>query len=213
MCFKFKQYYFVFELKLFFKKNHKHFYNPTYFFFGSIELIKSYSYNYFPKSPYPPTIKYPIIINPNSPNPIHNRPLNGPNLRHQPLRHLTSSQLFSAAAAVRSGSQANIRMCSPTTSSGSLDERQLPSRWYTVLALPFPDQRLGRRDISTFGRGVYTSRAGFFSNPLWVEVHHDSGGGGSKDIGDEESESVRRRNRPSNCVGRTKASSQKSGEA
>jgi hypothetical protein len=42
----------------------------------------------------------------------------------------------------------------------------LPSRWYTVLALPFPDQKLGRRDISTFGRnGYYQSRAGFFSNP------------------------------------------------
>ena len=43
----------------------------------------------------------------------------------------------------------------------------LPSRWYTVLALPFPDQRLGRRDINTFGRGgpYYQSRAGFFSNP------------------------------------------------
>lgn len=59
-------------------------------------------------------------------------------------------------------------MCSPSYSSGAsvLDDRNMPSRWYTVLALPFPDQRLGRRDISTFGRGVYTSRAGFFSNPL-----------------------------------------------
>lgn len=48
----------------------------------------------------------------------------------------------------------------------------MPSRWYTVLALPFPDQRLGRRDIhssTTFGRtGFYPSRAGYFSNPsLW----------------------------------------------
>lgn len=42
----------------------------------------------------------------------------------------------------------------------------MPSRWYTVLALPFPDQKLGRRDINTFGRGCYSSRAGFFSNPL-----------------------------------------------
>lgn len=48
---------------------------------------------------------------------------------------------------------------------------QMPSRWYTVLALPFPDQKLGRRDINTFGRGVYTSRAGFFSNPLWSEEY------------------------------------------
>lgn len=40
------------------------------------------------------------------------------------------------------------------------------NRWYTVLALPFPDQRLGRRDINTFGQGgIYTSsRAGYFSN-------------------------------------------------
>lgn len=42
-----------------------------------------------------------------------------------------------------------------------------PSRWYTVLALPFPDQRVGRRDISTFGHaGIYPSRAGYFSNPI-----------------------------------------------
>lgn len=48
---------------------------------------------------------------------------------------------------------------------GSTADR-MPSRWYTVLALPFPDQRLGRRDINTFGQGgIYTSsRAGYFSN-------------------------------------------------
>lgn len=56
---------------------------------------------------------------------------------------------------------------SPNTSSNSnKTNTNVPSRWYTVLALPFPDQKLGRRDINTFGRGVYTSRAGFFSNPL-----------------------------------------------
>ena len=53
----------------------------------------------------------------------------------------------------------------------SLSQDHLPSRWYTVLALPFPDQKLARRDISTFGRhGFYQSRAGFFSEPsppLW----------------------------------------------
>lgn len=47
---------------------------------------------------------------------------------------------------------------------GNEDDR-LPSRWYTVLALPFPDQRLGRRDINTFGQGgIYKSRAGYFSS-------------------------------------------------
>ncbi|CRL04022.1 CLUMA_CG017140, isoform A [Clunio marinus] len=47
-----------------------------------------------------------------------------------------------------------------------LSQDHLPSRWYTVLALPFPDQKLARRDISTFGRhGFYQSRAGFFSEP------------------------------------------------
>lgn len=45
-------------------------------------------------------------------------------------------------------------------------DSHLPSRFYTVLALPFPDQKLARRDISTFGRnGFYQSRAGFFSEP------------------------------------------------
>lgn len=67
-------------------------------------------------------------------------------------------------------------MSSSTNNLKSLSDRHIssnnmPSRWYTVLALPFPDQKLGRRDINTFGRGVYTSRAGFFSNPLWVEAN------------------------------------------
>lgn len=48
----------------------------------------------------------------------------------------------------------------------TMSQDHLPSRWYTVLALPFPDQKLARRDISTFGRhGFYQSRAGFFSEP------------------------------------------------
>lgn len=65
----------------------------------------------------------------------------------------------------------------------SQSQNHLPSRWYTVLALPFPDQKLARRDISTFGRyGFYQSRAGFFSEqpspPLWLEnasmTQHDN---------------------------------------
>lgn len=57
----------------------------------------------------------------------------------------------------------------------SSSDEYMPSRWYTVLALPFPDQKLGRRDINTFGRDFYGSRAGFFSNPLWVEGYaHNS---------------------------------------
>lgn len=49
----------------------------------------------------------------------------------------------------------------------------MPSRWYTLLALPFPDQHLGRRDL-TARRGSdhpysfslsAAHRAGYFSNP------------------------------------------------
>lgn len=49
---------------------------------------------------------------------------------------------------------------------GSSTADRMPSRWYTVLALPFPDQRLGRRDINTFGQGSINNatRAGYFSN-------------------------------------------------
>lgn len=70
-------------------------------------------------------------------------------------------------------------LSSPTTLSKTdtnltLSQNHAPSRWYTVLALPFPDQKLARRDISTFGRhGFYQSRAGFFSEPsppLWNMV-------------------------------------------
>lgn len=44
--------------------------------------------------------------------------------------------------------------------------RELPSRWYTLLALPFPDQQVGRREIARAHRHAH--RAGHFSNPLWV---------------------------------------------
>lgn len=49
----------------------------------------------------------------------------------------------------------------------------MPSRWYTLLALPFPDQHLGRRDLTarrgtdhpySFGLSA-AHRAGYFSNP------------------------------------------------
>ncbi|XP_017779814.1 PREDICTED: uncharacterized protein LOC108565063 isoform X2 [Nicrophorus vespilloides] len=39
----------------------------------------------------------------------------------------------------------------------------MPSRWYTLLALPFPDQQIGRRE---FTRNYRTHRAGYFSNPI-----------------------------------------------
>ncbi|KAM8721007.1 hypothetical protein ACLKA7_006957 [Drosophila subpalustris] len=38
-----------------------------------------------------------------------------------------------------------------------------PSLWYSVLALPFDDQKLARRELSTYGRG-YRARAGLFSS-------------------------------------------------
>lgn len=38
----------------------------------------------------------------------------------------------------------------------------MPSRWYTLLALPFPDQQIGRRE---FSRNYRPHRAGYFSNP------------------------------------------------
>lgn len=49
----------------------------------------------------------------------------------------------------------------------------MPSRWYTLLALPFPDQHLGRRDLTARRSGDHpysfsltaAQRAGYFSNP------------------------------------------------
>ncbi|CAG9781748.1 unnamed protein product [Diatraea saccharalis] len=45
--------------------------------------------------------------------------------------------------------------------------RELPSRWYTLLALPFPDQQVGRREFARAHRLAH--RAGHFSNPR----HHN----------------------------------------
>ncbi|KAH8376283.1 hypothetical protein KR200_008655, partial [Drosophila serrata] len=42
-------------------------------------------------------------------------------------------------------------------------ERDPTSLWYSVLALPFDDQKLGRREFSSYGRG-YRARAGLFSS-------------------------------------------------
>ncbi|XP_052858264.1 uncharacterized protein LOC128266032 isoform X1 [Drosophila gunungcola] len=48
--------------------------------------------------------------------------------------------------------------------SGSVGLVGAPSSlWYSVLALPFDDQKLGRREFSSYGRG-YRSRAGLFSS-------------------------------------------------
>lgn len=69
-----------------------------------------------------------------------------------------------------SGGDRHVINSANASSNSNKTNTNVPSRWYTVLALPFPDQKLGRRDINTFGRGVYSSRAGFFSNPLWFEM-------------------------------------------
>jgi len=50
------------------------------------------------------------------------------------------------------GSISSSTHCEPT-----------PSLWYSVLALPFDDQKLARRELSTYGRG-YRARAGLFSS-------------------------------------------------
>ncbi|XP_015116058.1 uncharacterized protein LOC107040475 [Diachasma alloeum] len=56
---------------------------------------------------------------------------------------------------------------------GRSDPSGMPSRWYTLLALPFPDQHLGRRDLTarratdhpySFNLSA-AHRAGYFSNP------------------------------------------------
>ncbi|EDW78412.2 uncharacterized protein Dwil_GK16413 [Drosophila willistoni] len=45
------------------------------------------------------------------------------------------------------------------------------SLWYSVLALPFDDQKLGRREFSSYGRG-YKARAGLFSNSNRTTQHY-----------------------------------------
>ncbi|BFG02855.1 uncharacterized protein DMAD_02249 [Drosophila madeirensis] len=49
------------------------------------------------------------------------------------------------------------------SSSTRCEPAREPSLWYSVLALPFDDQKLGRREFSSYGRG-YRARAGLFSN-------------------------------------------------
>lgn len=81
--------------------------------------------------------------------------------------HIVSSANFMNPSS-SSSSDRQPHSCHP------LQTDNMPSRWYTVLALPFPDQKLGRRDINTFGRDIYSSRAGYFSNPLWVTANAQS---------------------------------------
>lgn len=77
----------------------------------------------------------------------------------------SSSYYLSAPSPASMASRNGTQQRKKVVPGGSTADR-MPSRWYTVLALPFPDQRLGRRDINTFGQGgIYTSsRAGYFSN-------------------------------------------------
>lgn len=43
----------------------------------------------------------------------------------------------------------------------------MPSRWYTLLALPFPDQQVGRREFApSYHQHRRPRPAGYFSNPL-----------------------------------------------
>lgn len=61
-----------------------------------------------------------------------------------------------------------LGLCTNVTNGCSGRQRDLPpapmpSRWYTLLALPFPDQHVGRREFTR----PYRSRAGYFSNPIW----------------------------------------------
>lgn len=42
-------------------------------------------------------------------------------------------------------------------------KKEPTSLWHSVLALPFDDQKLGRRELSTCGRS-YAARAGIFSS-------------------------------------------------
>lgn len=55
-----------------------------------------------------------------------------------------------------------FRFCSGRHKRKKPPARSMPSRWYTLLALPFPDQQVGRREFSR----AYRSRAGYFSNPI-----------------------------------------------
>lgn len=80
--------------------------------------------------------------------------------------HRKTSSATSANHSKHCGDRRLVNATSPSNSQSNKTNPNMPSRWYTVLALPFPDQKLGRRDINTFGRGAYSSRAGFFSNPL-----------------------------------------------
>lgn len=43
---------------------------------------------------------------------------------------------------------------------------QQSPRWYTLLALPFPDQQIGRRDLAPARPNKRHQRAGYFSNPM-----------------------------------------------
>lgn len=105
-----------------------------------------------------------------SSNPNHQH-CNTSSCRHRKPSSATTSANHSKPF---SGDRRLVDATTSNSNNNSKTNPNMPSRWYTVLALPFPDQKLGRRDINTFGRGVYSSRAGFFSNPLWFELKTES---------------------------------------
>ncbi|KAH8338139.1 hypothetical protein KR059_009684, partial [Drosophila kikkawai] len=79
---------------------------------------------------------------------------------------------YATATATSATSYASTAQLTSTKGYGSItsrrnqdadQDRDPNSLWYSVLALPFDDQKLGRREFSSYGRG-YRTRAGLFSS-------------------------------------------------
>lgn len=127
--------------------------------------------NYYPYlAPFTPTANH--HLSPPAPPPYAQ---NKSRLRYLPPPAILAATQFNAYAYESNRSQLGNgltgdcikpqRLYDPLNSSftSSTNKDPAASLWHSILALPFDDQKLGRRELSTCGRS-YAARAGFFSN-------------------------------------------------
>lgn len=65
------------------------------------------------------------------------------------------------------------RLFDDCSTSSSIQNKSANSLWHNILALPFDDQKFGKRELSTFGRSN-RMRAGVFSNEFQRQYQREN---------------------------------------
>lgn len=100
-------------------------------------------------------------------------------LRYMPPPPTMTSQFNAASFEASKSYLGNAEYIRPQqlydhySTTSSIKKESPNALWHSVLALPFDDQKLGRRELSTCGRS-YATRAGIFSNEFQQNHQKDN---------------------------------------